>query len=122
MEKICENFAEQGYNPFDLGDSNKELNQLDEIAKLIKLSIIQKYALELNIDISLKEYLQNETKNILSARHNCESKENINNNENIPIKKDDKKENKIQKIVDLIVKVKKKLREKVYLIIHSKLN
>ena len=39
-------------DPFDLGDSNKELNQLDEIAKLIKLSIIQKYALELNIDIN----------------------------------------------------------------------
>ena len=39
-------------DPFDLGDSNKELNQLDEIAKLIKLSIIQKYAMELNIDIN----------------------------------------------------------------------
>ena len=85
---------------YDYDSDNKQNNNiLNFLDNSDKFSILEKK--NYFIDISLKEYLQNETKNILSARHNCENKEYINNNDNIAIKKDDKKENKIQKIVDL---------------------
>ena len=85
---------------YDYDSDNKQnYNILNFMDNLDKFSILEKK--NYFIDVSFKEYLQNETKNILSARHNYENKENINNNENNSIKKDDKKENKIQKIVDL---------------------
>ena len=44
LEKIVD-------DPFDLNGTTKELPELGDIAKLIQMSIIQKYALELHIDI-----------------------------------------------------------------------
>ena len=77
-------------------DNKKNYNILNFLDSSDKFSILKKK--NYFIDISLKEYLQNETKNILSARHNYENKENINYKENNTIIKDDKKENHIQKI------------------------
>ena len=85
---------------YDYDNDNKQnYNILNFLDSSDKFSILKKK--NYFIDISLKEYLQNETKNILSARHNYENKENINNNEKNTIIKDDKKENHIQKIQDL---------------------
>ena len=85
---------------YDYDNDNKQnYNILNFLDNSDKFSILEKK--NYFIDISLKEYLQNETKNILSARHNYENKENINNNEKNSIIKDDKKENHIQKIEDL---------------------
>ena len=65
---------------YDYDSDNKQnYNILNFMDNLDKFSILEKK--NYFIDISLKEYLQNETKNILSARHNYENKENINNNE-----------------------------------------
>ena len=85
---------------YDYDSDNKQnYNILNYFDNSDKFSILEKK--NYFIDVSLKEYLQNEAKNIRSARHNYENKENINNNENNSIKKDDKKENCIQKVVDL---------------------
>ena len=65
---------------YDYDSDNKQnYNILNFMDNLDKFSILEKK--NYFIDVSFKEYLQNETKNILSARHNYENKENINNNE-----------------------------------------
>ena len=85
---------------YDYDSDNKQnYNILNFLDSSDKFSILEKK--NYFIDISLKEYLQNETKNIRSAHNICENKENINNNENNSNKKYDLKENHIQKIKEL---------------------